>query len=542
MRAVRTITTGLATALAAGLLAALPAGAAHASPFLAEVVPLNLTWPTAMVDAGGTLVVTDTDSVVLLHEDGSAIATISDLPGASNPVVSGDGSTVYVALTSANEIVAVDVATHAAAATYQVGECPGSLAVVGTSLFYAYRCNAGNLVGRVDLSTGSVDDPATPVQELTATATLAGGTSTLFAHLQYGPVKAWTVGGGGALSSARTTPTSYIGDRISAHGDRVIIETYGAGVGWLLLDADLNVVPAPAFSGHLDMGSSEVPAWAPDGSRIALGSRSNDATLGVYDMATGALVVAPYALAPKGGGNDVDILERGLSFSADGTHVLGLAQDMFAPGFALVRSIATTPSTTTLLASVKGPARLGLPVTVTVATPGRPGTRVKVVFSPIAGHGATLSAVTDASGIARFSYLTTWTGELKVFAAGDSTHYPAETSYRRWYVPSRMTVITAKGYKTRSGVQYYHKATDARFVVGLAPGVSGRKILATLMIRVNGKWSRVQYLWVTTKSNGVVGFYLVSARKGYAYRITFLFKGDIWNLRSSGASAVFVVG
>lgn len=541
MHARRALRAVLAVALGAGVLAAIPVAPAQAGPFVAQVIPLALTAPTEMVDADGVLVVADGDSVVLLNEDGTSLATIPGLPGVKNLVLSADRSSAYAVVPSLDRIVWIDVAHQSVGATYDVGVCPDALAVHGPLLFYTYGCNNQPDIGHVDLEHGTVADPATPDGHTNGSALLAAGTTTLFSSSDGQVLRAWTITANG-LTDLRTSAGIWFRNRIAAFGDQLFVISGGLDV----VDASLASSTSPIHS----INSSPMVTWSPDGSRMLSGPASNgEATLEVRSMVDGSVVVAPFAPSPLGQGNDVEPVRQGATFSADGAYALALAHDPWAaghdvwnPGYVLIRSIASAPQATTLLTSVRSPARYGLPVLVSVATPGRPGTAVRVTYSRASGREVVQRGVTDANGYIRFSFLTPWSGSYRVYAAGDETHTDATTSPRRWFVPSRMTVVTAKGYKARSGVQYFHKATDARFVVGLAPGVAGRSILATLMIRVGGKWSRAATLWVTTRSNGIVGFYLVSARRGYQYRITFLFKGDQWNLRSSGASAVFVVG
>ncbi|HET7899651.1 MAG TPA: hypothetical protein VFL59_00585 [Candidatus Nanopelagicales bacterium] len=521
------------TAVAASLVSA-AAAPAHAGPFIAQVTPVALTAPTQMVDANGTLVVLDGDSVVLLDEAGSVLSTLSGFTGAAHLVLSEDRVTAYVVRSSTDEIVAIDVPSKAVGATYAIGHCADQLARVGSMLFYTYGCVGATNVGHVDLQSGAVKEPGTPDAQVDLDTQLSGGTTTLFALGSSEHVRAWTATAAG-LSGERTSAAAYDMAVVLAIGDRVLVRPYGYSD--VMLDVDLQET---ARTWKVALGPA--PVVTRDGTRILSGSDAGDRTVEVREVETGGLVVGPFGLAPAGQGNDVEPLPLGLSFSADESHVLVLARDMWAPGYALMTSIAGTPSNTTLVVSVRNPSRLGLPVAVSIVTTGRPGTPVRLTFQPSAGKIVTKAAVTDATGYVRVLFTSSYSGGVQVYAAGDATHYDATSTVRRWSVPSRMTVYTSSGYTARNGIRYFHKATDARFVVVLAPGVSGREVIATLQIRVSGRWARVQSLVVVTRSNGTLGFYLLRARTGYAYRVLFSFRGDRWNTGSSGASAAFVVG
>jgi alpha-tubulin suppressor-like RCC1 family protein len=84
--------------------------------------------------SGGVVAVTDLD--------GNRIATVTGLPGALGMTLSRDSTTLFVALSTANAVAAVDAADLVEVGRWRVGalaEMPGALAEAGNQIFFGYH-------------------------------------------------------------------------------------------------------------------------------------------------------------------------------------------------------------------------------------------------------------------------------------------------------------------------------------------------------------------------------------------------------------------
>lgn len=85
------------------------------------------------------------DAVVVLDLEGEVSTVLHDLPGAADMVLSSDGSTLYVALSEADAVAAIDTESLKETARYSTGAttCPTHLARVGDVLWFGYGCRTG---------------------------------------------------------------------------------------------------------------------------------------------------------------------------------------------------------------------------------------------------------------------------------------------------------------------------------------------------------------------------------------------------------------
>ncbi|GLY79755.1 hypothetical protein Airi01_080220 [Actinoallomurus iriomotensis] len=85
------------------------------------------------------------DAVAVLSLEGQVSTVLHDLPGAADMVLSGDGSTLYVALSEADAVAAIDTTSLRETARYATGTttCPTHLARVGDVLWFGYGCRTG---------------------------------------------------------------------------------------------------------------------------------------------------------------------------------------------------------------------------------------------------------------------------------------------------------------------------------------------------------------------------------------------------------------
>lgn len=150
-----------AAAVAAGLVAVTAAPASAVADVGVEL-PMTNVRDVLVDDAHGhvLLVGGGSNGIVVRTLEGAAVTTIDGQFGATSMVASADGSTVYVALSAADAISAIDTATLTEKARYATGAstCPTSLAFAGTQLWFGYGCSAGS--GNIGLLDLAAETPA----------------------------------------------------------------------------------------------------------------------------------------------------------------------------------------------------------------------------------------------------------------------------------------------------------------------------------------------------------------------------------------------
>ncbi len=116
----------------------------------------------------------------MLNLEGQVTTVVHDLPGAADMVLSGDGSTLYVALSEADAVAAIDTGSLRETARYSTGAatCPTDLARAGDVLWFGYGCQTGE--GRLGSLTVTSGEPVVVLgqegpYELNAPPVLAAG-------------------------------------------------------------------------------------------------------------------------------------------------------------------------------------------------------------------------------------------------------------------------------------------------------------------------------------------------------------------------------
>jgi hypothetical protein len=132
-------------------------------------LPFSDTWSGGLVvdEVHGHVFVSagEPDAALVVADlDGEVVQVLPGLVGAEGMLLSGDGSTLYVALSQGRAIAAVDTATLQARA-YATGTavCPKRLAELGHDVYFTASCSGRYLdVWRLDPGTGAVDPVSFP--------------------------------------------------------------------------------------------------------------------------------------------------------------------------------------------------------------------------------------------------------------------------------------------------------------------------------------------------------------------------------------------
>jgi len=331
----------LRTAARLGLTAGVVIAGTLLNPFLtaaqaatSTVLPLDRAADVVAVRdrvfvSGGT----SSTSVAVTSAAGEVQTVLTGLPGPTDLVVSGDQSTLYVALPNANQIAAFDTGTLTEFARYSTGTgaCPSSLALSGRRLFFGYGCGGwdGN-IGVVDLSR----QPAVVRLGLSTEtfygspilATASGNASVLVAAqpgTSPASAYAYSVGAGGALTFLRRTEHIATGSNLRdvalGRDGTTVYLAQGAPYGiQAFLVADMNqqsqFMPTTAYPNAVEVSR--------DGSLIAAGS---DATYDpdVFVLRPDGTTVVSFELGEN-------LVDRALAWAPGGRRLYAVSQDWFA--------------------------------------------------------------------------------------------------------------------------------------------------------------------------------------------------------------------
>jgi YVTN family beta-propeller protein len=165
--------TAVATAALAVGLAATPAQAsAITTGETSTALPFANIAGMVVASSGGHIFVTgglQTTYIDVLNLDGTADTTIA-ADDANGMALSADGSTLYVAVTKQDEVLAINTSTLSVTATYSTGSGsePFGLALSGGELWLSLQSGSG--IDRIDPSSGTVT--STGVQSISYDAGL----------------------------------------------------------------------------------------------------------------------------------------------------------------------------------------------------------------------------------------------------------------------------------------------------------------------------------------------------------------------------------
>ena len=312
---------------AAGAVAAvgLSAGPAAAATTMSVALPFS-NYAGMLVDpAHQHLFVTGgagSSSILVTDYSGQTVATIPSEPGASGLALSGDGSTVYVALAGGNAISAISASTLTETARYATGAGtdPAYVAYSGGKIWFGYGPSGGPAgIGSVDPGTSpatvtlnATNDPintwysapelaASPAGDLVAGQ--PGGISTL-------ELASYDVSTGTASTlTPQTRPLNYAGlerMQITPDGTDVAVATGAGSPASLTIFrvSDLSVAgayPTGPFTAAVAMASDGTVAAGtsesgPPGSEVYLFAPGGSTPLDTYNLGSHPLI--DLALSP----------------------------------------------------------------------------------------------------------------------------------------------------------------------------------------------------------------------------------------------------
>ena len=566
----RRATRGVLGALVAGALAAAVMPAAHgaAIPHLSSQPPVPssvastgfsatdaessgeslyhaVTTPVAFSDVRfvlpgqGRMFVADADVVHVVNDQGTVERTFTGLDGAEGMVLSVDGTTLYVAKSSAGAIAAVNVATGEVTGTYTVSSCPRQLALIGATLFYTSGCLASGWIGHVDLTTGAAS--GTPDQVLDHSDALLTATSNTLIAAD-GHLRSWGVTSGPDGSPVFSTESngSYFPHvlRLTPHNDDVVVIDSGVNA-YGIYGPDLGPIrsyPTVAYPTAI--------AWSGDGTVIAGGSDTPDGNgIRLFSALDGSVISAASIPSLAGRDGNQGVVPGGLMFSADESTVIALTREWSAKGwtYAIARASTLPVPSSTVTLRVTPPTIYGRPSRIEVRSTGRPNSRILVTASARSWHASTY-VTTDANCVGTTQLVVPYSGVLTASLAGDLLHEAAPPVSVRVRIPSALTVTMASPSRLIRGVVHYSKLSYMRQRVLLSPKVQSRMVRVTLQYRSGRAWVSTRPFTLYTDANGYVSTAMKSGRTGVLYRIAYSFSGDSWNTASSKVSPIFVLG
>jgi YVTN family beta-propeller protein len=516
-----------------GLVGATTPANAAALPYTARVTPeSSMTAANSIAGAGGHLFVADTNAVLVFDGAGRLETTITAIFGAEAITASPDGATVYVAESSAAKIATIDVATLLKTAEVTVSDCPSSLAVTSTTVFYASGCSTTGQINHLDRASGTPNDLSAPdATGFSGVPSVKSNSTTLYAMETFGALTAWPVSGA-TLGTPVAGTTSLTEFPEWAVGGGYIAVTNMNGYQFTLYDATTlaKIADLPATNYPRTVG------FTPNGATL-IGGVQNANTYWMYNPATGQNIrktaLADSNVWPAGGG---------IAFSADGTVAYMIGMDWTGDGtwhYSLIATTVGTPGTTHASVVVTQATRYGAQTMFTVTGTPNVTARLDVTSNGNIGH---YNVHLGSSGKASLKLTKLYGGKVTATVPGDLTHSGFTSSAVTYRVPSRTSVSISKGYKKVNGVVYYHKASQAKQTVRVSAPVYYRAVTVILRRLNGGHWVKVQKVTIHTTSSGYGYTYMANAINGVSYRVKYKFKGDSLTNRSHDTTKVFRIG
>ncbi len=510
-----------------------------ASLYRALVTPTPLADVRFVLPDRGHLYVAAGDAVYDINDRGQIARTFAALPGASGLAVSLDGSTLYVAESAVDKVVAITIETGVVTTEYAVASCPQHLAVVASTLFYSAGCLSAGVIGHVNLSTGEVS--ANSDQVLTHSDSLIAATSDTLIVAD-GHLRSWQI-----TTSQEGQPVFGLESGGSYFPHVLSLTTHEQTV--VVIDSGVNAygIYRPDLGGLQSYETVSYPtaiAWSHDGSLIAGGSdtpKGNGLRLiNASDEHVGVQASIPSLTGREG---YQAVVPGGLMFALDEQSIVALTQEWTSHGWAysIARAATTPASASTVTVHVTAPSIYGRPTRIQVTTPGRPHVRVLITAMGGSWHSSRV-VTTDAQGAGSVDLVVPYSGTVTANLSGDLDHEAARPASVRVRIPSSLTIAMARGTRVVNGIVHYAKLSDMRQHVLLSPKIKSRMVKATLAYKASGKWLTTKPFTLYTDANGYVNTVMKSARRSVLYRLTYSFSGDAWNTGIAKSSLAFMLG
>jgi hypothetical protein len=263
----------------------------YAAARLTPITPLQSIRGAVLV--GSHLYIAGDNEVDVINLDGTEVAAVTGIFGASGLSVSANKSTVYAAASTASGIVAIDTATQASTSIATAHACPTATAITGTTLLYTYGCStvlAPSGIAGVDLA--DVNHPASATDVTTDDSPVGiravGNRVVTWASGHPTTVIAYTAAGDGTLTfDASTTVGQALDLALYPDGTRLAATGYSVGYG-----LDQLTLPGLSAAGRFTFTSyPSAVAVSHDGSKVALGLRTSyEALTQIWDAGTGSVV------------------------------------------------------------------------------------------------------------------------------------------------------------------------------------------------------------------------------------------------------------
>jgi hypothetical protein len=424
---------------------------------------------------------------------GAPVTMIEHEPGASDMVLSPDGTRLFVALFNGDAVSAIDTATLAEVGRWHIGvaSAPTGLAWAGDRLWVSYAKESGD---RAIAPLNPGDPSASLGVPLLATfgpttPPMAGGGDVL---LVVNPQASVTEP---AMTSydASASPPTVLGQ--SAPGDSCLnpsVTPDGQAATYTCLDgnqAQLRVVGAADFTLRAQYPIAGYPvAAAGGGDALASGSWGSGPEISVFGPG-GTAPLRTYSLAPE------DVQPQGLAFSADGSRLFAISQVL--PDGPMILHVLANPTlpplpTSVSITSNKSTYDYGATAIVTAHLGPTNNSRVLRIYA-LPYHSTSAprllkSAAVDASGNLSASYRVTYRTTFTASFASDDRYAPAAAT-RAVAVRARMTVTMKHAYGKAGRYLLYRPTRQPVMIIDALP--VNQTIRTRVQLRRNGKWHNV---------------------------------------------------
>jgi hypothetical protein len=478
------------------------------------------------------------DSVLVYTPSGSLVHTIIGQPGADGMALSADGDTLYVALSSTDEISVINTTTYAQH-ELTVDSCPTYLALAAGRLFYSFGCSQGTGgVSNIDPSTGG-----TPVSNLTSLnlPPLLVGAGNVIATAQQNLEPA-TVGTYSAATTGVLTPTKSMSvgappNDLALSPTGTSLVTAGGGGDDYIEYASATLKQTAEFT------TSDRPitaAISPNGAHLVGGLDGTGDLVNLYTGTKSAPVWQRFGAttAPKSWavGTSDQVLPGSLTFTPSGSAVYGLVLEASNGAVALFGSDITTAATTDHLTIATS--NEAHPVVASMKLSGRGS----VAFTTTSRGNTTQlgSVATNSHGVAKVSFRSLFNGSVRAIFEGSASHYPVAVS-KSFKVAAKTGLTLSGSYAKRHGVELFRKRGKVHLLAAVLPAINNRRVTGAVEYRRHGHWHPIGSIVARVGKKGTVKMSLPFSASHVTERVTLRFAGDKLNTGSQTTSPKFEI-